>query len=211
MANEFARTAMALIVSYLIGSIPFSFLIGKVFYSADIRQLGSRNVGATNVFRVLGKKAGVFAMLLDSGKGFFAVLIVPKMLPEYAGNILDGSYYQVLCGIFAVIGHNWTVFLKFKGGKGVATSIGVALGLVPLAAGIAVLSFVTLLFISKYVSVSSMISSIIFFAALLFFKEAYPLIIFGGLVCLMIIIRHIPNIKRLIKGTENKLWQKKLQ
>ncbi|MCX5776455.1 MAG: glycerol-3-phosphate 1-O-acyltransferase PlsY [Candidatus Firestonebacteria bacterium] len=211
MANEFARTAMALIASYLIGSIPFSFLIGKVFYSADIRQLGSRNVGATNVFRVLGKKAGVFAMLLDAGKGFFAILIVPKMLPEYAGNILDASYYQVLCGIFAVIGHNWTVFLKFKGGKGVATSIGVALGLVPLAAGIAVLSFVTLLFISKYVSVSSMISSVIFFAALLFFREAYPLIIFGGLACLMIIIRHIPNIKRLIKGTENKLWQKKLQ
>jgi len=208
--NEFIVIILLLLASYLIGSIPFSYLIGKLFYNTDIREHGSRNVGATNVFRVLGKKAGVAAMFLDAGKGYVTVILVAKLFAGYeSGFMTDPIYIKILCGVFAVIGHNWTVFLKFKGGKGVATSIGVALGLVPAAAGIAFASFGLILFLTRYVSLSSMLGALIFFIVLFVFKESAPILVFGGLALVMIVVRHIPNIKRLLKGTENKVWQKK--
>lgn len=213
MDNYNFKIVMLFLSSYLIGSIPFSYLIGKLFYNTDIREHGSKNVGATNVFRVLGKKAGVSAMLLDAGKGYIAVLIADLAFAGYDPNSpcisVDTIYVNIFCGIFAVIGHNWTIFLKFKGGKGVATSIGVALGLVPAAAGVAFASFGLILFLTKYVSLSSMIGALTFFIVLIVFKESAPILVFGGLALIMIIVRHVPNIKRLLKGTENKIWQKK--
>jgi glycerol-3-phosphate acyltransferase PlsY len=209
--NEYIKIVLLIIISYLIGSIPFSFLIGKLFYNTDIRQFGSKNVGATNVFRVLGKKAGIAAMILDAGKGYISLYIAKTFIDFTGSNWFNPTYMLILCGIFTVIGHNWTLFLRFKGGKGVATSIGVALALAPIEAGVAFAAFLVLVLLTRYVSVSSIFGSIVFLVAMVLFKEPVSLLIFGWLACLMIIVRHIPNIKRLFNGTENKIWQKKLQ
>lgn len=183
------------IIAYLLGSIPSALIVGKVGYNKDIRLHGSGNLGATNTFRVLGIKAGIVVTLSDILKGTIATV-----LPLFFG--MDS--YLLIIGIFAVIGHTYPVFAKFKGGKAVATSSGIILGLNPLLFLIAILTFILTLYISKYVSLSSMITGVITVIVAIFFQEV-ELIILTSLLTAFVFYRHIENIKRIKNKTEPKI------
>ncbi|WP_339227870.1 glycerol-3-phosphate 1-O-acyltransferase PlsY [Oceanobacillus sp. FSL K6-2867] len=183
------------IIAYLLGSIPSALLVGKIGYKIDIREHGSGNLGATNTFRVLGIKAGIIVTLADILKGTAATL-VPLLF--------DVEIYQLAIGIFAVIGHMYPLFARFKGGKAVATSGGIILGLYPLLFLIMILTFITSLYLTKYVSLSSMVTGVISVFVSIFFKDV-GLIIVVGLLTAFVIYRHIENIKRIRNGTEPKI------
>lgn len=213
MVNETFQITGAVVLAYLLGSIPSGLIIGKVFFKKDIRELGSRNIGATNIMRTFGVLPGLVVLVFDALKGFLSVNYIPGFMAlalntrNYSTGML--LTISIFCGLGAIAGHNWPVFLNFKGGKGVATSIGVAISLAPKEAGIAFLFFLTLVLITRYVSLGSILGAIAFLTAMVFLNEPLPLLFFGGLACIMIVVRHLPNIKRLRNGTENKLWQKK--
>lgn len=190
-------TYVLLVISaYLIGSIPFGLLVGKIGYKIDIREHGSGNLGGTNTFRVLGKKAGIIVTLGDIFKGTLATLL-PFIIHLPAINPL-------IIGVFAVIGHMYPVFAKFRGGKAVATSSGMILGLSPLLFGIILLSFLITLYISKYVSLSSMITGIISIIVSILLQD-YGLVIVTTILTLFIFYRHRANIKRILNKTEPKI------
>jgi len=195
--------SISLILTYLIGSVPFAYIYGKIFRKIDIREHGSGNVGATNVLRVFGTKAGIIVLLLDIIKGYLPVLIICLLYPLT-------QWQPVLIGIFAILGHTFTIFLKFRGGRGVATSAGVFLALSPYTITAAILIFILVVVITKYVSLGSMFAAIflvithtIFF--LLCESSNSYIFYFTLLISFFIIYKHKPNIKRLIKGTENKI------
>lgn len=187
--------AILIVISYLIGSIPSGVLIGKLFYKIDIREHGSGNTGATNSFRVLGKPAGFVVTFLDIFKGFIVVL-----LPM----LFDVNVPGLLIGIFAIIGHVYPIYLKFKGGKAVATSAGVLLGVNPLLFVILIGVFFVILYLTKYVSLSSIIAAISCCVGSLFVHD-YILLIVSVIVTILLIYRHSSNIMRIVKGTEPKI------
>ena len=198
---------ISIVAAYLLGSIPFSYIFGKL-QGIDIRQHGSGNVGATNALRVLGSKIGVITLLLDMGKGFVAVQLARVLMP----GVFEG--YYVIIALVAITGHIFTLFLGFKGGKGVATSAGVFINLLPLPCLLTLLVFVIVVAFSKYVSLGSITAALFLFIYVLIeniinnFGEWYYL----GVVTLVagfIIIRHKANISRLLSGKENKLSFKK--
>ncbi|MEF3327751.1 glycerol-3-phosphate 1-O-acyltransferase PlsY [Oceanobacillus oncorhynchi] len=183
------------ITAYLLGSIPFALIIGKLGYKIDIREHGSGNLGATNAFRVLGIKAGSIVILGDILKGTAAAV-----LPQ----LFHADAYPLIIGIIAVLGHTYPIFAKFKGGKAVATSGGMILGINPILFIIMIATFLLSLYLSKYVSLSSMITGVVAFFASLFFQNT-------GLTVVILILtafvayRHWTNIKRIINGTEPKI------
>jgi len=183
------------IIAYLLGSIPSALIVGKVGYNIDIRQHGSGNLGGTNTFRVLGVKAGIIVTLADILKGTLATL-----MPVF----FDIDVYQLAIGIFAVLGHTYPIFARFKGGKAVATSGGIILGVNPILFVVMVVTFLLSLKISKYVSLSSMITGVISFIVSIFFGDIGLMIVVGALT-LFVIYRHIANIKRIINKTEPKI------
>lgn len=187
--------AILIVISYLIGSIPSGVLIGKLFYKIDIREHGSGNTGATNSFRVLGKPAGFVVTFLDIFKGFIVVF-----LPM----LFDVNVPGLLIGIFAINGHVYPIYLKFKGGKAVATSAGVLLGVNPLLFVILIGVFFVILYLTKYVSLSSIIAAISCCVGSLFVHD-YILLIVSVIVTILLIYRHSSNIKRIVKGTEPKI------
>ncbi|HHU20223.1 MAG TPA: glycerol-3-phosphate 1-O-acyltransferase PlsY [Bacilli bacterium] len=190
-----------IILSYLIGSIPSGLIVGKLFYQTDIREHGSGNLGGTNTFRVLGKKAGVIVTLADLLKGTLAV-----SLPAI---ISLTEIDPLIIGIFAVIGHMYPIFANFRGGKAVATSGGLILGINPLVFLIILGSFLITLLITKYVSLSSMITGIIGIITTIILKE-YQLLIVTVILTIFIFYRHRANIKRIINKTEPKIpWPKR--
>ena len=200
---------VGLITAYLLGSIPSAVWYGKKVHNIDVREYGSGNAGATNTFRVLGQKAGSIVMLIDATKGCLATSI--PILLQNEGLIITNyiSSFQILFGIMAVIGHIFPVFAGFKGGKGVATLLGMALALHPTAALTCVIVFTTILLSTNYVSLGSIISGLIF--PLLQYLPMYDtndlvLKIFGFTVFLLLIFTHRQNIVRLINGTENKIY-----
>ncbi|MFD1413535.1 glycerol-3-phosphate 1-O-acyltransferase PlsY [Oceanobacillus jeddahense] len=183
------------IIAYLLGSIPFALIIGKIGYKIDIREHGSGNLGATNAFRVLGIKAGSIVILGDILKGTLAAL-----LPQ----LFDANAYPLIIGIIAVLGHTYPVFAKFKGGKAVATSGGMILGINPILFIIMVATFLLSLYLSKYVSLSSMITGVVaFFASLFFQNTGLTIVIF--ILTTFVTYRHWTNIKRIKNGTEPKI------
>lgn len=186
---------LSLILSYLIGSISFALVIGKVFYKKDIRNYGSGNLGATNAYRVLGVKAGVIVAIADILKGTFACL-----LPL----ILSSAVNPIICGLLAILGHIFSVFASFKGGKAVATATGVFLFLTPLGVLAGFVVFVITVLLTKYVSLSSMLASIALFIYSLIFEDKV-IIALSLLISVSIIILHRQNIKRIIKGTESRI------
>ncbi len=186
---------LTLILSYLIGSIPFALIVGKVFYKKDIRDYGSGNLGATNAYRVLGMKAGLIVAMADILKGTLACL-----LPL----ILSSTINPVVCGLLAILGHIFSVFARFKGGKAVATATGVFLFLSPLGVFVGFVVFVLTILFTKYVSLSSMLASIALFIYSLIFEDKV-IIALSLLVSVSIIILHRHNINRILKGTENKV------
>ncbi|MGE7980338.1 glycerol-3-phosphate 1-O-acyltransferase PlsY [Psychrobacillus sp. NPDC093200] len=186
---------LTLILSYLIGSISFALVIGKIFYKKDIRDYGSGNLGATNAYRVLGIKAGVIVAIADILKGTFACL-----LPLILGSTVN----PIVSGLLAILGHIFSVFASFKGGKAVATATGVFLFLTPSGVFVGFVVFVLTLLFTKYVSLSSMLASIALFIYSLIFEDKV-MIALSLLISLSIIILHRQNIKRIVNGTENKI------
>ncbi len=196
-------------VAYLIGSIPFSMMIGKLIGGIDLRQCGSGNVGATNVARTMGAKWGAVALLCDAGKGMASVALIPLLLTVSEANSV---HQQVLCAIFAVLGHMFSCWLKFRGGKGVATALGGVIILSPWATLVAFIGFAITFATTRIVSLASILAAIIFTAAAFIFsgEEIWSVRnwsngAFSIAVPLLIIIRHRSNIRRLWKGEEPKL------
>lgn len=193
------QIALLLLIAYLLGAIPTGLIVGKLFFNKDIRKFGSGNLGATNTFRVLGKKAGIFVTIFDVAKG-----VLPAIFPI----IYDLDIHGIWFGLTAIIGHVYPIYLKFKGGKAVATSAGVILGVNPVVFLIIAVIFFTLLFTTRMVSLTSILTSIGNFITTLFFDDLILQII-SFLIMLLIIIRHSSNIKRIISGTEPKIQFKK--
>ncbi|MBX0356336.1 glycerol-3-phosphate 1-O-acyltransferase PlsY [Halobacillus sp. Nhm2S1] len=184
-----------ILIAYLLGSIPSGLIVGKIGYDTDIREHGSGNLGGTNTFRVLGIKAGLIVTIADILKGTAAAA-----LPYFMG----AEVIPLVIGIFAVVGHMYPVFAGFKGGKAVATSGGVILGVNPIIFGVLLLSFFIVLYLSKYVSLSSMISGIVGIIATLVVQD-YGLTIIISLFTIFVIYRHRANIKRIVNKTEPKI------
>lgn len=186
------------LIAYILGSIPSGLWIGKIFYKKDIRDFGSGNLGATNSFRVLGVKPGIVVTLMDILKGTAATLL------PFFFQLDSNHHFWLLTGIFAIIGHSFPVFAKFKGGKAVATSAGVILAYAPWLFLAALIIFALSLKISKYVSLSSMIAAGSALVISLFFQD-WILVGIIAAIAAFIIYRHIPNIKRIKKGEEPKI------
>lgn len=193
-----------LIGAYLLGSIPTAVWIGKFFYKIDVREYGSGNAGATNTFRVLGKKAGIPVLLIDVLKGFAAVSLA--YCSEYAPHTTQFINLQLVLGIASLIGHIFPIFASFRGGKGIATLLGIILAVHLYAALIAMGIFIVVLLISSYVSLGSMTAAVMFpVIVILIFHETVPsLIIFSILIAIMVLITHQKNIERLLRREESK-------
>jgi len=190
----------AILMGYLFGAIPSALLIGKL-KDIDIRQHGSGNIGGTNTFRVMGKKPGIFVTLFDILKG---------VIPTLISLTLFGENGAIAAGIAASIGHSFSIFVKFKGGKSVATSTGVMLVLNPLSIMFGIIMFAIVLFTTKFVSLSSMLAaSTVAISVVLFQQESIYVKFAGIFFAIFIIVRHHTNIKRLIAGNESKAFQKK--
>lgn len=190
------------LVSYLIGAFPTAYILAKLVKGVDIRTLGSGNMGATNVWRNIGKTSAIITLIIDIFKGWIVIYIAKMFF--YGQDVV-----QVFAGIFAIIGHSFPVYLNFKGGKGVATSGGVFLALAPKAIGLALPIFVVLVAIFKYISLGSIISSLSIPFFVLIFGYNVSVFWFSCLIAGVVLIRHKTNIKRLFNGVENKFYIKK--
>jgi glycerol-3-phosphate acyltransferase PlsY len=189
---------------YLLGSLPGGYIVGKGIGGVDVRKFGSGNIGATNVLRVLGKGPALLVLLIDLGKGAAAVYLAGLFPTE-----LDPSLLRAIAGLACISGHNWSFFLKLKGGKGVATSAGVFLLLTPLPFIFALLTMSLVVGITRYVSLGSMTSAVALplYIWILMGEEGLSYIVLGAVVAALIIFRHRSNLKRLLAGQENKLGQ----
>lgn len=185
------------VLAYLIGSIPNGLIIGKWIYGVDIRQSGSKNIGATNAYRVLGAWPAFWVFLTDALKGVAGVLI---------GSYISGDPIDLIVGgLAAIIGHNWPVFLGFKGGRGVATGLGVIAVLSPMVTVIVFLIWVAIVYITRYVSVASVVAAMTVPIFMRVFGDNYETLIFGILAAFFVIIRHKANLERLFRGEEPKI------
>jgi glycerol-3-phosphate acyltransferase PlsY len=198
--------SILVILAYLIGSIPTSIWISKSVFKIDIRDYGSGNAGATNTFRVLGSKWGSFVMLVDVTKGIIATSLY-ILIPYYQTNELARTNFMIVLGLVSVIGHIFPIWAGFRGGKGVATLLGMALAIQPTVALLCLGIFAFTLITTRFVSLSSMLAGLAFMVFILFiFKEKETIYrLFAIIVALMVLITHQKNISRLVKGTENKL------
>ncbi|MCW3070217.1 MAG: acyl-phosphate glycerol 3-phosphate acyltransferase [Bacteroidetes bacterium] len=195
---------MLLLGAYLLGSIPTAVWIGKYFYKIDVREYGSGNAGATNTFRVLGKRAGIPVLLIDVLKGFAAVNLA--YLSNYTPHSNQFTNLQLVLGIASLIGHIFPIFASFRGGKGIATLLGIVLAVHLFGALSAMCIFIIVLLVSSYVSLSSMVAAVMFpVIVILVFKERVPsLVIFSILIAIMVLITHQKNIERLLRREESK-------
>ncbi|HHX97621.1 MAG: glycerol-3-phosphate 1-O-acyltransferase PlsY [Kiritimatiellia bacterium] len=194
---------LAVAGAYLLGSIPNGLLIAKT-KGVDLRRTGSGNIGATNVFRCVGKSFGILALFLDAAKGFIPAFVFPRLLEG------PPNWLALACGIAAVAGHTWPVWLGFKGGKGVATSAGMLLGIAPAAVGLGLLAFAITLTLTRYASLGSIVAAVVVPTAYAVMDGAgNPLtaIVFA-LMGLLVIYKHRTNIGRLRRGQEPRLWGK---
>ena len=196
------------IVAYLLGSIPSAVWVGKAWYNIDVREHGSKNAGATNTFRVLGKKPGIVVLSIDIIKGALATFL-PFIILQSALKIENDQIIQIqlLAAIFAVVGHVFPVFAQFKGGKGVATSLGVIIGLQPLAALICVVLFLIVFILFQFVSLGAIVAALSFPLIIRFViqEDSNWLLSFSVLLSFLVIYAHRKNIGRLIKGEESKM------
>jgi len=200
------KELLLIILAYFIGSIPTALLISKRFFGIDIRDYGSGNMGATNAFRVLGPKFGTIIMVLDVLKGMAAVGLF-WLLPYYINNELERTNFMMGLGLAAVLGHIFPVFAQFKGGKGVATLLGMLIAVQPVVAVCCVGVFVVVLYLTRYVSLSSILGAIMLPVCVLWIwnEDELSYRIFALLVAVLVIITHQKNIGRLIKGNENRV------
>jgi len=187
---------LILLIAYLLGSIPFGYILVRCTKGRDIRSIGSGNIGATNVFRA-SKITGLLTLVLDAGKGYLAVVVAER---------LGGSIeWQAAAAVAAIVGHIFTVWLRFKGGKGVATGCGAYLALSPAAVLTTLVLFVFILIVTRYISASSIGATAFFPLWAFLWGEPLPVILWAAIGSLLIIAKHHQNIRRLLSGTENKL------
>lgn len=200
------KEAFLIILAYLIGSIPTALLISKRYFGIDIRDYGSGNMGATNTFRVLGSRYGTVVMAVDILKGMAAVGLY-GLLPYYYSNELARTNLMLGLGLAAVLGHVFPIFAQFKGGKGVATLFGMILAIQPVIAGSCMGVFLLVLFLTRYVSLSSILGAIMLPISVLWIWNEHELLyrIFAILVAIMVLLTHQKNIVRIVKGAENRI------
>ncbi len=187
-------------IAYLIGSIPFGLLISRAVGRVDIRQHGSGNIGTANVLRIMGKRAAALTLVGDLLKGF---------LPVLAALLLGGSEFLVAgVGMAAVLGHNWSIYLRFTGGKGVATSFGVLVAMTPLPALFGLLVWIAVLLVFRYTSLAALTASVCIPPVIFLSTGFGPYFVFSLVAALLILIRHQDNIKRIFAGTEHRVGQR---
>lgn len=191
-------SVLIVIICYLLGSIPFGYLAGLLM-GVDIRKQGSGNIGATNVLRILGPVAGSLVFLADATKGILAVFLGQIFLP------LDATWAGAICGLAAILGHNYSLYLRFKGGKGVATSFATMLALSPSVALLALVIFIFIVALFRYVSLGSITAASSAWLITLVTSEPMAYKLFATVAAILIIYRHHSNIRRLLAGTENRL------
>ncbi|GMK42167.1 glycerol-3-phosphate acyltransferase [Paenibacillus sp. CCS19] len=197
------NAVIAVIISYLLGSVSFSIVIARLVKGIDIRQHGSGNAGATNTLRVLGKGPGIAVFILDIAKGVAAVWI---------GHALNGGYDSwapVLCGLAAIVGHNWPVWFRFKGGKGIATTVGVIATLAFIPALIAGVVAIAVIATTRYVSVGSLLFAALVPVGIGVMTGSGPMLWASLLICVFAFVRHRSNLVKLVQGKENKLGAKR--
>jgi glycerol-3-phosphate acyltransferase PlsY len=191
------RPALLLLAAYLLGAFPTSFLVAKL-RGVDLRKVGSGNLGATNAFRVLGWKAAMPVFLVDLLKGWFPTFFFPRW---------DGSPVAELAlgyGAAAIVGHVFSIYVRFKGGKGVATSAGVLFALAPMAVGVALVLWSTLVYLTGYVSLASIVSALIVPIVIALVQGPGPILWLGSALALFVVFAHRANIKRLLRGEEHR-------
>jgi glycerol-3-phosphate acyltransferase PlsY len=195
-----------IILAYLIGSIPSSLIVSRSQFNIDIRDYGSGNAGATNTFRVLGSKWGTFVMIMDMLKGLIAVKLA-LLLPYYIGNEFERTNFQIGLGLAAVLGHIFPIWAEFRGGKGVATLFGLIISISPWSALICVGVFLVVLYLTRFVSLSSILASMAFpvFILVVFNVDNTAYRIFAIAVALLVVMTHQKNIGRLLSGSESKV------
>ena len=201
------------VVAYLLGSIPAGYLVGKA-RGLDIRTVGSGNIGATNVFRILGRTAGIVVLVVDGLKGWAAAAWLPDLVhqclaPSEAWDLQTQEYSRIIAGVIVILGHNYTCWLKFKGGKGIATSAGVLAALVPLTFVIGLIVWIVVCLTTRYVSVASMAAAAVLPLATWGVGYSNRMIVITAVVGALAIYKHKANIQRLLKGAENKIGGKK--
>jgi glycerol-3-phosphate acyltransferase PlsY len=210
--------AIIAVLSYLVGSIPTSIIVARISRGIDIRQYGSGNAGGTNVIRVLGWKIGTLVILVDMAKGLVATMVLARLMYgsipfENSTPFDDFTVVQIIAGCAAILGHIWTLFAGFRGGKGIATAAGMLIGIAPLEVAVSFGVFAIVFLVSHYVSLGSL-SAAVTFPLTMFFRENvflveiegyHTLIFFSIAISLLIIFTHRTNIKRLVKGTENRI------
>ncbi len=200
------------IISYLLGSIPFGIIICKLWKGIDIREYGSKNPGATNVYRVIGPIPALIVLLLDISKGLIATLLISRIIIDQP--VLNQTSLMIIAGMVVILGHIFPVFASFKGGKGVATGLGVLISLAPVELILSLLLFLIIVVITRYVSLGSLSSALFILLALIFEKYylhkpvADELLIAVLVLNIFIFYTHRSNIKRLLNGTENKFGKK---
>ncbi|MDF2571569.1 MAG: plsY [Sporomusa sp.] len=188
---------LVIVASYLIGSIPNGLIIGQYFYKIDLRQFGSKNIGATNAYRILGPRPAFWVFLTDALKGVAGVLL---------GQYIGGTAMSELAGgIGAISGHNWSAFLKFKGGRGVATGLGVIAMIAPKVTVIVFCAWAIIVYFTRYVSLASIVAAALVPVSMWLLHARQEFFYFGILAALFVIVRHRPNIERLLKGEEPKI------
>ncbi len=199
-----------IIISYIIGSIPTGYIFGYLLKGIDIRKFGSGNVGATNAWRVLGKPAGITVLILDILKGYIPVVFLGSFLASRI-NLADKTILPVLLGLSCISGHNWTLFLGFKGGKGIATTLGVLFALSMQVSGLKlillllILTWVLVFIIARIISIASVLTSIALPVYSLIFRQSNVVIFLSILLCMLSILRHKSNLKRIFEGKESRL------
>ena len=202
---------LGIIISYLIGSMPTAYILGRALKGKDLRQFGSHNVGATNAFRVLGKGIGITVLFIDIIKGIIPTVLISGYIIS-KNTSLSPEITRVIFGVTAACGHNWTIFLKFKGGKGVAVTFGVLIGLaikysaLRIIFGYVLLVWIVVFLLFRMVSLASVLSSVTLPIVMLLFKQKKEFIILGIVLCVLIIFRHKSNIKRIFRGEEHRLF-----
>ncbi|MCP4581970.1 MAG: glycerol-3-phosphate 1-O-acyltransferase PlsY [candidate division Zixibacteria bacterium] len=202
-----------IILSYLIGAFPSGIVLGRIFKGVDVRQHGSKNMGATNVFRVLGAKLAIPVLLLDMLKGTIAVVLIVHI--DFGDQSMPFHWLKIIAGLAAILGHVFPIWIKFKGGKGVATAAGVLFGLMMLEVGMAIVLFIIIVTLTRYVSLGSILGTI-FIPCSLIAEQAYlgikvhdSYMVLAFILAITVVVTHRQNIKRLIRGEENKFGRKK--
>ena len=203
--ESFPRIVLSVLISYILGAVPLSYIMGRFLRGIDLREHGSGNLGAANTFRVLGPRAAIPVLLADIGNAFLAVRLVPVFG-------LENQVFMLLAALIVILGHNYSIFLRFSGGKGVGTTTGAFLAMAPIAVGICFALWIMVLAVSRIVSVASMVAAVMLPVSValsveVFGRDLHPSILYLAiLVALIVIYKHRSNIRRLREGTERKIF-----